>query len=98
MLLFVIIFNLVITCINCYLVFKLWQSYLSLQQLTYQLTDIEQQLNKLLSASPDLILRGQQRTAQLRKLYKKFLMQLAIAQKVFRSLKFVWKVWYRIQN
>ncbi|ACB50641.1 conserved hypothetical protein [Crocosphaera subtropica ATCC 51142] len=98
MLLFVILFNLVITCINCYLAVKLWQLYGSLKQITYQLTNIEQQMNELFSLAPDLMLKGQQGTVQLRQFYQKFLVQLAIAQRVFETVKLLWKVWYRVSN
>ncbi|WP_107669092.1 hypothetical protein [Cyanothece sp. BG0011] len=98
MLLFVIIFNLIITCINCYLVVKLWQLYGSLQQITYQLNNIEQQLGELFALNRDLIVRGQQGTAQLRQYYRSFVIQIAIAQKVLRTLKLLWRVWYRLPN
>lgn len=98
MLLFVIIFNLIITCINCYLVVKLWQLYGSLQQITYQLSNIEQQLGELFSVNRDLLIRGQQKTAQLRQYYQTFVIQIAIAQRLLRQLKLLWRVWSRLHN
>ncbi|WP_232285712.1 hypothetical protein [Crocosphaera chwakensis] len=85
-----------ITCINCYLVVKLWQLYGSLQQITDQLTNIEQQVGELFALTRDLILRGQQGTVQLRQYYQTLLIQLAIAQKVLRTLKLLWTVWYQL--
>ncbi len=98
MLLFVILFNLVITCINCYLVVKLWQLYGSLQQITDQLTNIEQQVGELFSLTRNQILKGQQETAQLRQYYQTLHIQLAIAQKMLRTLKLFWTIGYRLQN
>lgn len=98
MLLFIIIFNLVITCINCYLVVKLWQLYGSLQQITEQLTNIEQEVGELFPLTRDQILKRQQETAQLRQYYQTLLVQVAIAQKVLQTLKFLWQVWYRLQS
>ncbi|MDJ0662307.1 MAG: hypothetical protein QNJ42_22885 [Crocosphaera sp.] len=98
MLLFVIIFNLVITGINCYLVIKLWQLYSDLKEVTHQLTKIERQIPQTLALIREQIFGGQQKTAQLRELYQQFLRQVVIAQRLFRRLKWLWKVWYRIQN
>ncbi len=95
MLLFVIILNLVLTFINCFLVVKIWKLYCFLKNVTYQLTYIEQQLDEIFSVAPDLILRGQQGASQLRKNYQKLLIQLKISQNVFRSLKFLGNLWYR---
>ena len=98
MLLFIIIFNLVITCINFYLVLKLWILYNSLKKITSDLTNLEQQINELFSVLPDIILKGQQGTAQLRQFYQRFLKQLAIAQRLFRNLRLLLKIWYRLEN
>ncbi|MDJ0729073.1 MAG: hypothetical protein QNJ33_03690 [Crocosphaera sp.] len=98
MLLFIIIFNLVITCINCYLVLKLWKLYNSLKKITHDLIHLEEQINELFSLVPDVILRGQQGMAGLRQFYQKFLIQLGMVQKVFRNLKLLLKVWYRLDN
>ena len=98
MLLFIIIFNLVITCINCYLLLKLWKLYNSLKKITSDLINLEEQINELFSILPDLILRGQQGTTQLRQFYQTFLRQLAIAQRLFRRLRLLLKIWYRLDN
>ena len=98
MLLFIIIFNLVITCINFYLVLKLWILYTSLKKITSDLTNIEVQINELFSQAPGIILRGQRGTAQLRQLYLRFLQQLAIAQKLLRNFKLLLKVWSRLDK
>ncbi len=98
MLLFIIIFNLVITGINCYLVLQLWKLYDFLKKITSDLIELEQQMNELLAEVPDLILEGQQQTVQVRQFYQRFLIQLGTAQKIFKRLKLVWKVWYRLGN
>ncbi len=98
MLLFIIIFNLFITCINCYLLLKLWKLYNSLKKITSDLINLEAQINELFSVLPDLILRGQQGTTQIRQFYQKLLKQLAIGQKLFRRLRLLLKIWYRLDN
>ena len=98
MLLFIIIFNLFITFINCYLLLKLWILYNSLKKITSDLIHLEKQINELFSVLPDLVLRGQEKTAELREFYQRFLRQLAIAQKLFRNLQLLLKIWYRLEN
>ncbi len=98
MLLFIIVFNLFITFINCYLLLKLWVLYNSLKKITSDLINLEKQLNELFSVLPDLVLKGQEKTAELRQFYQKFLRQLAIAQKLFRNLQLLLSIWYRLEN
>ncbi|CCQ50980.1 hypothetical protein CWATWH8502_4438 [Crocosphaera watsonii WH 8502] len=43
-------------------------------------------------------MRGQRGTAQLRQLYRRFLQQLAIAQKLLRNFKLLLKVWSRLDK
>ncbi|MDJ0579843.1 hypothetical protein [Crocosphaera sp.] len=98
MLFFIIIFNLFITFINCYLLLKLWVLYNSLKKITSELINLEKQLNQLFYILPDLVLKGQEKTAELRQFYQKFLRQLAIAQKLFRNLQLLLRIWYRLEN
>ena len=98
MLLFIIIFNLVITVINCYLLLQLWKLYDFLKKITLDLIELEQQMNELLAEVPALILEGQEKMVQVRQLYQRFLVQLGTAQRIFKRLKLVWKVWYRLGN
>ncbi len=98
MLLFIIILNLVITCISCYLVLQLWKVYNFLKKITSELIELEQQMNELLAEVPNLILAGQQQTIQVRQFYQKFLIQLGTTQRIFKRLKLLWTVWYRFGN
>ena len=98
MLFLIIIFNLFITCINCYLLLKLWVLYNSLRKITSDLINLEKQIDELFSVLPYLVLRGQEITAELRQFYQRFLRQLAIAQKLFRNLQLFLKIWYRLEN
>ena len=98
MLFLIIIFNLFITCINCYLLLKLWVLYNSLRKITSDLIHLEKQIDELFSVLPYLVLRGQETTAELRQFYQRFLRQLAIAQKLFRNLQLFLKIWYLLEN
>ncbi|MGK7880920.1 MAG: hypothetical protein AB4060_12585 [Crocosphaera sp.] len=77
---------------------KLWVLYNSLKKITSDLINLEKQLNELFSVLPDLVLKGQEKTAELRQFYQKFLRQLAIAQKLFRNLQLLLRIWYRLEN
>ena len=98
MLLFIIAFNLVITCINCYLVIKLWTLYDSLKKITSDLISLEQQIDELFSGIRNLMLKGQNKTVKVRQIYQKFIIQLAIAKTLLRNLRLLLKIWYRLEN
>ena len=94
MLLFVIIFNLLLTLLNCYLFVQLFKFYAVLKKVTDGLTIMEQQFNQTLTVTPVMLLKGKKNTSQLRQYYQKALRQFTIMQTVVKSLKLFWKLYH----
>ncbi len=94
MLLFVILFNLLLTLLNCYLLVQLLKLYGFLKNVTDGLTIIEQQFNEILTVTPVMLLKGQKNTSQLRQYYQKLLRQLTIIQTVVKTIKLFWKLYH----
>ena len=95
MLPFVIIFNLLLTSLNCYLLVQLLKFYGVLKDVTNGLVIIEQQFTEMFAIVPPMLLKGQKNTSQLREYYQKLLRQVTIIQTLVKTLKLFWKLRYR---
>ncbi|MEA5533158.1 hypothetical protein [Crocosphaera sp. XPORK-15E] len=92
MLLFVILFNLVLTLINFYLVWQLGKLSHLLQKVTYRLTILEQRIHVIFYTAPEIILRGQEGTNHLRKSYQSLNIQLIKLQQIISLLNFLLRI------
>ena len=95
MLLFVIVFNLILTLFNCYLVWQLWKLTCYLQKATRQLIKIEQQIHRIFDPAPDFILQVQTGTSEYRDNYQHFVRQLKKIQQVLGLMQLLFKLWQR---
>ncbi|MEA5510051.1 hypothetical protein VB715_09770 [Crocosphaera sp. UHCC 0190] len=92
MLLFVILFNLVLTLINFYLVWQLRKLSHFLQKFTYQLTRLEQRIHVIFHPAPEIILKGQEGTIYLKKRYQSLKIKLLRLQQALSVLNFLLRI------
>lgn len=95
MLLFVIVFNLILTLFNCYLVWQLWKLTCYLGKVTRQLIKIEQQVHQIFSPAPAVMLQVQAGTSECRDSYQHFIRQLEKLQTVVSLMRLLFKFWQR---
>ena len=95
MLTFVVIFNLLITLLNLWIIWKIFQMRRVLRRITATLAHIEQRVQAVLYPAPELILRGQTGTRYLRERYLILEQQLQQLNNILSFLRFGFKLWQR---
>ena len=93
MLTFVVIFNLFITLLNLWIIWKIFQMRRVLRRITATLAHIEQRAHAVLNPAPELILRGQTGTHYLRERYLVLEQQLHQLNKILSLLRLGYKLW-----
>ena len=95
MLTFVVIFNLLITLLNLWIIWKIFQMRRMLRRITETLAHIEQRVHSVLYPAPELILRGQTGTHYLRERYLVLEQQLQRLSNILSLLRLGFKLWPR---
>jgi hypothetical protein len=95
MLIFVLVFNLLLTGFNCYLALRLWQLTHILSKVTKTFTWLESRIHQIMSGAPNIILQGQQGTSTLKQRYQKLNTQLHQVQQVIGLVNLTIKIWQR---
>jgi hypothetical protein len=90
---FVVIFNLLITLLNLWIIWKIFQMRQVLRKITETLAHIEQRVHSVLYPAPELILRGQTGTYYLRKRYLVLEQQLQQLSNIFSLLRLGFQFW-----
>lgn len=95
MIIFIIIFNLLITLINIYLVLKIWKLRQLLMNVTDALQKSEVNARILFKLSPKLLLKQQKKLLDRRKNYQKLKIQIEQLRKILTIVLWVIKIWQR---
>jgi cell division protein FtsB len=95
MIIFIIIFNLLITLINIYLVLKIWKLRQLLMYVTDALQKSEVNARILFKLAPKLLLKQQQKLVYCRKTYQKLRIQIEQLRKIFTIVIWLIKIWQR---
>ena len=99
MLTFVVIFNLLITLLNLWIIWKIFQMRQVLRRITEALAHIEQRVHAVLYPAPELILRGQTGTHYLRERYLVLGQQLQQLNKILSLLRLGFTLWqWRVKS
>jgi hypothetical protein len=92
---FVVIFNLLLTLVNLYIVFRLWKLWRLLVRITETLTRVERRLHAIFYPAPAFVLQGQTEASHLRQTYQKLEYQLQQLQQVITFINVVAILWQR---
>jgi hypothetical protein len=92
---FVLGFNLGLTLLNCFLVWKLWQLRSILVRVTKILTRVESRLHRLFYPAPEYIFIGQAKTAYLKQNYQRLCVQLQLLQSLLLIFSLIIRYWQR---
>ncbi|MGL5805470.1 MAG: hypothetical protein ACRC2R_27905 [Xenococcaceae cyanobacterium] len=95
MIIFIIIFNLLITLINIYLALKIWKLRQLLMQVTDALQKSEVNARILFRLAPKLLLKKQKKLLDCRKNYQKLKIKIEQLRKILTIVLWVIKIWQR---
>ncbi|MEC4807140.1 MAG: hypothetical protein SAJ12_15045 [Jaaginema sp. PMC 1079.18] len=95
---FVITVNLLITCVNCYIAWRVWQWRRRFRQTTRVLTRVEQRLHRFFLLAPDVIRASQGRSRTLRQLDAQLSRQLQQLQQLLTILGWLPLLWRSLRR
>jgi predicted PurR-regulated permease PerM len=95
MLTFVLIFNLLITLINLFVAWRIWQLQKFLVKATKTLNKVERITHSLLSSAPEIIAKEQKDSFNLKQKHQKLKLQLQRVQKILTILILGYNIWQK---
>lgn len=95
MLIFVVIFNLVLTLFNLYIVLRLWKLRRLMVRITETLTRLEECIHSIFYNAPQIVFQGQTGTHRLRQSYQSLELQIQQLQKVLALVTLGVRIWQR---
>jgi hypothetical protein len=94
----VIAVNLLITCVNCYIAWQVWQWRHKFRKMARVLTKVEHRCHGVLSPAAKIIMTGQQGTQTLKQLYGQLNRQLQQLQKLLTVLGWMPLLWRSLRR
>jgi hypothetical protein len=88
MLIFVIVFNLVLTLFNLYCAFSLWKLRWQLRKVTGTINYLEDHIHGIFAPAPEIVLKGQQGTSLVRQRYAVLVWQLQTLGQLLALIQF----------
>lgn len=95
---FVITVNLLITCVNCFVVWRVWQWRRRFSKTARVLTRVEQRLHRILTPASNVIMTGQARSQTLRQLDAQLNRQLRQLQQLLTVLGWIPLLWRSLRR
>lgn len=95
MLIFVIIFNFLLTLLNLYVAFRLWKLRQVLARVSGILNRVERRIDRIFYPAPEVILIGQEGTYHLRVRYQILISQLERLQQILMLVTLGIGIWQR---
>jgi len=90
---FVVIVNLLITLVNLFIAWRIWQLGCKLANIADCLTNLERSTHKVLLVAPEVILKLERGSCSLRERYGLLTVQLQRGQQILTLLNLGMKIW-----
>ena len=95
MLTFVVICNLLITLLNFFLAWQIWQWRQKLALVAQTLNRFERSTHRILSVTPEVLDTGEKATSNLRERYQRLELQLERLAQVIRLVVWAYRLWQK---
>lgn len=95
MLIFVVIFNLLLSLLNFYIAWRIWKLWRLLVKVTAILNRVERRMQRIFEPAPEIMLRGRKKTSYLKQRYQKLEIQLQQIQQILLLASFGLRLWQR---
>ncbi len=92
MLAFVILANVLLTLLNCYIAFRLYRLRRTLIRVRVTLTRVEQRIHRIFASAPAFVFKGQQGTHSLHQSYQRLAFQLAGLQQSLMTVALIFRL------
>lgn len=97
MFVFVIVFNLLLTLLNLYVLRCLWQWRKRLRKTALILEGVEKDIHHILSPAPEKIVQVEQGVMTLKQLYQRWFIYLKRFNQVIALLSFTLSLWRKVR-